>query len=413
MLLFSYAISFAAAKNHYEAWVGEWVELVCPNADVPSGWDAAIMHSYSWSVSSSNEKKVTFSRITTPTVGVTPKILYDGNVEIKVKHHYYLSRVIGGQQDLKECSETHRFTLECKKVNITMYPTEATLQIGEAMGLQYVLDNPGATPEPVVSFESDNPSVASVDLYGNVYTHSEGYAKITASTNYFTSTTCAISVIPVDVVTVTFPVQSLTLHPGQSMRLQPNIQPANATHKELTWTSSNDNVVDVKDGTLTALEPGFAEIKASARSGVYGVVYVTVTPIDVSYIAIDKSQIELSVGDTCKLIPTIFPENATYKTLTWKSEDQSIASIDENGVITAENVGITTISAIAHNGITGISTISVKNKVGILNVFTSDQECSIYTIEGVPVGCSKIENLRQGVYVIKYKSGLAKVIMVR
>lgn len=413
LLIFSYANLLAGAKNHREAWVGEWVELSCPAVDVPFNWEAAIMHSYYWSVSSSNEKKVTFSRNTTPTVGVTPKILYEDSVRITVKHYYYLSRVTGGKQDLKECSETHSFTLSCKKVNITLYPTEMTLQIGEAMGLQYILDNPSATPAPTISFESDNPSVASVDLYGNVYTHSEGEAKITASTNYFTSATCVVSVIPVEVVAITFPVPSLTMHPGQSVTLHPNVLPANATYKELTWASSNHNVVYVNDGILTALEPGFAEVKASASSGVFGTCYVTVTPINVSYIAIDRSQIELSVGDTCKLQPTIFPENSTYKTLTWESKDLRIASVDEYGVVTAESEGVTTISAIAHNGITGTCVISVKEKVGILDVSTSEQEYSIYSIEGILVDCKKIENLHQGVYIIKYTSGRTKIIMVR
>lgn len=411
--IFSYVNLLAVANNHREAWVGELIELTCPTVDVPFGWEAAIMHSYYWSVSSSDEKKVTFSRNTTPTIGITPKILYEGDVKITVKHHYYLDRVVGGKQDLKECSETHTFTLSCKKVNIALYPTEMTLQIGEAMGLQYILDNPSVNPTPTISFESDNPSVASVDLYGNVYSHSEGEAKITASTNYFTSATCVISVIPVEVISVTFPVPSVTLHPGQRMTLHPNVLPANATYKELAWSSSNNNVVMVNDGILTALEPGFAEVKACVPSGVFGTCYVTVIPIDVSYIAIDRSQIELSVGDTCKLQPTIFPENATYKTLTWKSEDSRIASVDEYGIVTAEGEGVTTISAIAHNGITGTCAIFVKEKVGILNISTSEQEYSIYSIEGVLVDCKRIENLHQGVYIIKYASGRTKSIMVR
>ncbi len=406
ILLFS-CIFNVVANNNYEAWVNEWVELSCPAAEVPFGWDAAIIHSFKWSVSSSNTKKVTFSRNTTPTVGVTPAVLYDGKIKITVKHSFYLSRVLAGKQDLKASSETHTFYLSCKKVKVALYPNEHSMPIGETLSLQYSLSPQESNPAATISFSSDNPSVASVDFYGNVLGKAEGKATITATTNFKTSATCIVTVKPIDVIGIQFQVRSLTLNPGQTATLIPDIIPQNATYKVLSWTSSDDKIVSVdKNGIIKALEPGFAEIKATAKSGAFGCCYINVLPIDVEYISMDKAYLKLNVGETYLLTPTIYPENATNKHIDWQTKDPEVAIVNNDGIITAIGKGKTIISAIAHNGITGICNIEINDNSSLYEItdISEDDTYSTFTITGIYIGELKPKDLEKGIYLIRSQS---------
>lgn len=274
---------YAAAANHYDAWVGEWVELECPAATIPNGWDAAINHSYSWSVSSSKEKYITFSRKTTPTVGVTPASLFDGEITITVKHMFYLSKIVGGQVTQKQTTETHIFTLSCKKVNVSIYPSSHQMYIGDYLQIQYTYDQPNANPPASISFNSSNTSVATVSLNGTVHGESEGRCVITAQTNYGTTATCQVNILPIPVTSVSISQTNATLRPGQQVQLRATIMPFNATYQELTWSTSNSEVAAVdSDGLVVAHNPGWTEIKATAPSGVFGSCHVTVNPIEVS-----------------------------------------------------------------------------------------------------------------------------------
>lgn len=397
------------ASNSYTAWVNEWVELTCPKATIPFGWDGAMIHGYVWSVSSSNSSKVELSRLTTPTIAVKPLVFYEGEIVIKVKHHYYLSRIVGGKEQLKEVTDTHSFYLSCKKVNVSLFPTECTLQIGEQMGLQYSYSTSNSNPSPTIAFESSNPSVASVDFNGNIYAISEGNATITAKTNFNTFASCQVKVKPVDVVSVTFAVPTLTLYPDQIATLNPNILPTNATYKSLTWQSSNEEVVNVNsNGTINALQPGFAEIRATAISGAFGCCYINVLPIDIAYFSIDKQNLNLFVEDQYQFTPTIYPENATNKELHWTSSDTNIIDINQNGLAIAKSEGKAIISATTHNGLSANCVVVVEDKSsGILSVENyADDTYVVYTIEGLCLGHKTLKDLKKGTYIIKPTTSL-------
>lgn len=67
-------------------------------------------------------------------------------------------------------------------------------------------------------------------------------------------------------------------------------------------------------------------------------------PIDVTGVELDESAIELEVGETQTLVATISPNNATNKAVTWESDDTEVATVDENGEVTAKKVGSATIT---------------------------------------------------------------------
>ena len=79
-------------------------------------------------------------------------------------------------------------------------------------------------------------------------------------------------------------------------------------------------------------------------------------------IELEIAEIELVEGETATLKATITPENTTITTLTWSSSDETIATVDASGKVTAINAGTATITATTSNGLTASCTVTVKAK---------------------------------------------------
>ena len=85
-------------------------------------------------------------------------------------------------------------------------------------------------------------------------------------------------------------------------------------------------------------------------------------PVQVTDVELDITQKALNVGDTFTLTATVKPNNATDKSVTWSSSNTSVATVDENGVVTAVSEGTATITATASNGVEASCTVTVKQK---------------------------------------------------
>ena len=141
---------------------------------------------------------------------------------------------------------------------------------------------------------------------------------------------------------------TLTLEVGKSEILNPNKVPANS-NEELIWTSSDNNIVKVENGKLTALKKGSVVITLENSSKTLkDTCKVTVIEqvkkeevkqdIKIKSITLDKKSLSLKVGDSVKLNPTILPSNASNKELIWESSGKGVIKI-ENGVVTALKKG--------------------------------------------------------------------------
>ena len=88
---------------------------------------------------------------------------------------------------------------------------------------------------------------------------------------------------------------------------------------------------------------------------------------NISYVAptgvsLNKSSILLAANGTETLVPTVAPADATYKDVTWSSNDEAIATVDNNGVVTGVNAGTTTITVETQDGhLTASCTVTVKS----------------------------------------------------
>ena len=193
-----------------------------------------------------------------------------------------------------------------------------------------------------VMWASSNASVASVNS-GTVTAVKEGTATITASAGG-KSATCNVKVSAkiVAVTSITLDKTSLSMQVGDTETLTATIKPEDATDKTIVWTSSDEAVVSVSNGKITALKSGKATI--TAKSGTCSADCVVTISVNTESITLDKTTLSLAVGETATLIATVKPDDATDKTVTWSSSDESVTKVD-NGKVTAIKSGKATVTA--------------------------------------------------------------------
>ena len=147
--------------------------------------------------------------------------------------------------------------------------------------------------------------------------------------------------------------QGHSLSVGDKFAISYVITPANATNKEVTWSSTNESVAKYSDGYINAYKVGETKITVTtADGGISDECFIQVFDeeiINVESISISDEELTLEVGQSKTLSYTILPESATNKTVKWTSDDSSIATV-ENGVVKAKNAGTTVVSVISNDG---------------------------------------------------------------
>jgi uncharacterized repeat protein (TIGR02543 family) len=191
--------------------------------------------------------------------------------------------------------------------------------------------------------------------YFDIYKYSAG-GGITYS-GYCTTVAAAV---PVSGVSVD---KTASVNVGESTTLTATVSPDNATNKNVTWASSDESIATVdKNGVVTGVAAGVATITVTsvADNTKTATCTVTVTTVAVTSVSVDATA-SVNVGKTTTLTATVSPNNATNKNVTWESSDESIATVDENGVVTGVAAGEATITvtSVADNTKTATCTVTV------------------------------------------------------
>ena len=257
--------------------------------------------------------------------------------------------------------------------SVTLDKSSLELTEGETATLTATVKPDNATNK-TVTWSSDKTSVATVDANGKVTAVAEGTATITAKAGDKTAT-CSVTVKKnvIAVESVTLDITSTILNTGETLTLTATVKPDNATDKTVTWSSSNSSVATVDaNGKVTAVAQGTAIVTAKAGDKTATcTVIVMKTDIPVESITLDKYYLELTEGETGTITATVKPDNATNKTVTWSSNNPLIASVDQNGTVTGQAEGTTTITAKA-GGKTATCTVTVKKGVVAVESITLD-----------------------------------------
>ena len=303
------------------------------------------------------------------------------------------------------------FTYECEvTVNvpvteITLDETELTLNVGDTATLTATIYPNNATNQNVTWTSSDE-SVAIVDENGNVIAIGAGNVTITVKTNNNKTAICMVTVtepahIDIPVSGITLDETDINLEIGMEKSITVTIAPVDATNQEVLWSYSNTGVViiDTNRGSFvpfwnTYSNTGVVTIDTNRGSFVpfwntysntdvvtvdstglvkavgEGRTTITVTTVDggkiaicevtvtasassavpVSGVTLNTNTLEIEIDDSYTLGEIITPNNATDRGVTWTSDDDTVATVDNNGKVKAIKTGKAIITVTTVDG---------------------------------------------------------------
>lgn len=193
-----------------------------------------------------------------------------------------------------------------------------------------------------VIWSSSDESVLKVDSKGNVIAVADGTATITAAVDGVSACTDAITVETpvVETTGVLLNSEKLDLKVGgAASKLTATVEPANATNQNVEWTSSNDGVVTVdQEGNVTPVAAGSATVTVKTVDGGFTAACKVTVIQPVTGISLDLHDAKIVGAGTQQLVATVTPVDAS-QAVVWKSDDESVAKVDQSGLVTAVSKG--------------------------------------------------------------------------
>ena len=242
----------------------------------------------------------------------------------------------------------------------------------------------GTVPENAV-WQSSDASVAAVNGDATVTAISVGNASVRVTCGTL-SAICNVTVSDVEIESVNLDKEQAELFIGETLQLTASLTPE--LDRVVTWISSDENIAEVDMfGLVEAVGLGNAVITVSC-GGIDASCEITVNPVTSTSVTVEPSELILAVGEERSLNATVYPENTTDKSVIWSSSDESVAVVDENGVVTAVAAGTAVVSAM--NGENeGTCAVTVENvrEMQIGDYYFSDGTVSGSLEEGkTPIG---------------------------
>lgn len=239
-------------------------------------------------------------------------------------------KVVGYNSVQAECSVTVSPSMI---TGLSLDKSSVSLNPGEVENLKAIF-NPNSEIKSLTWSSSDK-KVAEVTSDGTVKAVASGKATITVASADDPSikATCSVTVA-VPAVSIKLNKTTVDIKMGSSEQIIATVSPEDSTYKGITWSSSNPKVAKVSsNGTITTVSVGTAVItaKSNYNYAVKASCTVNVKAIPVERISLDKTDLELQVYTNATLTASIYPENASDKSLIWTSSDSSIVEVVDQG----------------------------------------------------------------------------------
>lgn len=301
---------------------------------------------------------------------------------------------------------------------ITLDQPEITIEVlKDAKQLKATVEPANATNKDVV-FSSSNTNVAVVSNTGLVTAINNGAATITVTSkeNPSIMAKCLVKVgAPVLVTDVTVQPAELNLKTDGTYQLSVSVLPSNADERGVTFESSNTAVATVSaSGLITAKGPGTATITVTAKdsSGKKATCTVTVTQ-PVKGVTVSPSSVVIQKDNVQKLTASVVPENATNKKLIYKSSNETVAVVSNDGIITARSEGWATITVCSeeNQAIYGTCTVKVGLPVYVTKITLDTTNVTMWAGATRQLGVS-IEPANADIKTVTYGSSNPDVATV-
>lgn len=304
----------------------------------------------------------------TPSVIFTPADVTDRSVIWSSSDKSVLSVADGVAQGIKAgtaiVTVTHasgvtaEYTVTVKPVlpDKLLIQGASVINVNETAPLS-VLFTPVNVTDKYVVWKSSNNSVLSVS--DGVMTGIKA-GTVTVTATHTAGASAEHTVTVKDVLPEKMEIQgNSSLYVDETVRLSVSFFPKNVTDTNVTWHSSNESVVQVRKGLVEGLKAGTATVTATHASGIKAEMIVTVKAVPAEDVIIFGDLHEVFVDYTMKLTAQVYPTNTTDKSVTWSSDNPSVASV-KNGVVRGISPGYTNIRATTSNGKNDMYAITVK-----------------------------------------------------
>lgn len=271
-------------------------------------------------------------------------------------------------------NNTTSTSVKTLKPTIMIGRESLSLDVGEEFELQADVLNTKNT-NPIITWRSDDTSVASVNDDGFIKAEGEGVTTIIASyredSKIYTNA-CVVTVTSKDIQleSIKLSQKSINMKKNGSFLIEVTTSPSDAKVDKFVYESSDTNVATVNNkGYILAVAPGTTTITVKTEDGsVSETMAVTVLDTNNSVTVIEPTGIEivgftngLSVGKTTQAVMSITPNSATNKEVKWSSSNEAIAKVDSNGNVTGISAGTCTIMVSTSNNITASKEITVSS----------------------------------------------------
>lgn len=226
---------------------------------------------------------------------------------------------------------------------------EITLRVGHSQQIK-VKTEPADT-EYALSYVSGDTSVATVSLDGKVTAVKNGKTEITVSSGEL-SDTITVNVKKDIIESLDVSLAALSLDGGEEQKIDAKLTPADAKDVKLSWKSADTDVATVdKNGVVKGVNIGETTITLTdSVTGLSKDITVTVNGLELpESMKFDKDSVTVEVGDVYNSVLKFTPEDITYTGAIYYTSDSSVASVTNEGVITAKSAGNCTIEAYYEN----------------------------------------------------------------
>ena len=301
---------------------------------------------------------------------------------------------------------------------VKLNKTKATIEKGKTLKLKATV-TPTYLEDKSVTWQSSDTKVAKVSSSGKVTAVNPGTATITCTSN----ATSAKATCKVTVGYVKLDKTEAYVEKGKTMTLKATVFPETLANKSVTWESSDTKIATVTSaGKVKGVKYGTATITCtSVATGAKATCQVTVGKV-----VIGTSEVTLKKSRETILIPILYPTDLADKSVTWKSSDPSIATVNEDGRVKGIKAGTATITCTSvATGLMGTCTVTVLTNSEARSMIGDDDELTdikdiessaaiepfdVYDLGGRKVlhQVTSLDGLPDGIYIVNGKKILKK-----
>ena len=303
---------------------------------------------------------------------------------------------------------------------VTLDQKEVAIKKGKTVTLTPTV-SPSSLEDKSVTWKSSDETVVTVSTSGKIKGIKYGTATITCTSNATgLSTTCKVIV-----GNVTLSKSAVAIKKGKSLTLTAKLYPSTLTDKSVKWESSNTKYATVSsDGKVTGVKVGAATITCtSVATGLS-----TTCKVTIGAVTLDQKTVAIKKGKTVTLTPTVYPSSLEDKSVTWKSSDETVATVSTAGKVKGIKYGTATITCTSNaTGLTATCKVTVTASSGTrslegdddddatgideVNVEpTEEQPYDVYDLSGRKVAhqVTTLDGLPNGIYIVNGKKVLKK-----